>query len=518
MNPNILKQNINKKIPLLFVFFSTCFMLFVIKMTRITLQEAPLVRHTPFEHKAYSILDRNGRLLASSIMTFSIYAHPESIRDKHFVSETLAPILNQTSASVLQKIDTSKSFVWLARHVSPDKKKAIESLGIEGISFHQSTKRIYPYKRLFSHIIGLRDIDQNPICGIEKALDTVAISHKDNVVTSLDVVFQNIVHQELTRQMKHFNATAANALLCDVHTGEIISIVSLPDFSPNRMQKNVSCPSFFNRNITGVYEFGSIMKAHNLALFLESKKGSLETVFDATHPISIGPFKIKDYYGKKKPLTVAEGFVYSSNIVNAKMAQACGANCQRDFFKKMNFFDPVDTILTEKAAPIAPTHKWSLDRVMTAGYGYGFAVTPLHVVKSMACLVTGKDVDLSFLKKDAPDQRPTIISDQTVQSIRLLLQQSTEKGCARKAFTSALPIGAKTGTANLRCGKNYVQGENLASCVAVFPIHDPKYVLLVSIEKPEKRAETHYRTTGGWIAAPVIKRIVERMAPLMRTP
>jgi cell division protein FtsI (penicillin-binding protein 3) len=517
MSIYLTQQKETKRIAIVFSLCALIFILFSIKIVFISIDdknEKKTYYHPKNIYKG-SILDRNGHILAGSLSTFSIYAHPEKIKNKKFVSEKLANILkNKSKEDIFKKISSDKAFVWIARHVAPEKKKMIDFLGIEGLSFQKSVKRIYPYKRLFSHIIGLTDIDQKGLCGLEKSLERKIENGQKDIFTSLDVRFQSIVYDELLKQMTFFNAPAANSILCHAKTGEILAMVSFPDFSPNDTRTH-NAANFFNRNITGSYEFGSIMKVYNVALFLENKVGSLKSIFDATHPLSIGRFKVKDYYGKNRPLSVYEGFIHSSNIVNAKMAWMSGEEKQRLFFKKMGFFSSIETILSERARSFMVQKKWSTDRVMTAGYGYGFAVTPLHVMKSFISLVTGNDQPVDFLHVKNRTAPKKILSTKTVLDIRKLLKDAAEKGCARNAFTSLCCVGAKTGTANLRNGKNYVQGENLASCIAAFPIHDPEYVLLVSIEKPEKKKETLGRTTGGWIAAPVVKSIVEKMAPII---
>jgi len=408
------------------------------------------------------ITDRHGQVIASSLITFSVYAHPQKIQNKAQTTKELCDLFPSLCPKALLKLlETDKSFVWIIRHISPEKKMAVLSLGIEGVEIKKDYKRIYPHDRLFSHVVGMTDVDQQGISGLEKSFNHQLLTSQAPIQTSLDLRLQHIVHYELRKQIQNFQAEAGNALLADIHTGEILAMVSLPDFSPSTGKKE-TLKGLFNRNVNGVYEFGSIMKIVNTALLLESGKGTLSSVFDASHPLWIGRFKLTDFKGKNRPLTVYEAFIYSSNIAQAKIALVCGAALQKQFFQKIGFTRRLTTELMESARPLVPGGQWPQARVMTASYGYGFAVTPLHVVSAIGSLVSGYYVPLTLIASPSVSKTP-IVSQKTAKIITYLMGEAVKKGLVSKAAALNCEVGAKTGTANLLSqAKGYCKQENLA--------------------------------------------------------
>ena len=462
------------------------------------------------------ITDRHGHVLASSLVTYSVYAHPSKITQKKEAIQALYQLFPGVGRGALEKMLTSsKTFVWIARHVSPEKRMAVRALGIEGIEVKTDSKRVYPHGRLFCHILGITDVDQQGISGLEKSFQSTLSQDSRPLRTSLDLRLQHIIHQALKNQMQEFQAKAGNAMLADIETGEILAMVSLPDFVPDAPHGVAQKNAQFNRNVSGVFEFGSIMKIHNTALFLESRKGTLASLLDASRPIAIGRFRITDFMGKNRPLTVYEAFIYSSNIAHAKMAAMVGASAQKAFFQKMGFMDPLRLELPECARPLIPSGLWPQARVMTAGYGYGFAITPLHVLSSVRTLISGYYTPLTLLMHTYSKPSKPVLDQAISKSLISLLGQAVVQGQAKNAAALTCEIGAKTGTSNLRTAGRYCAKENLTSCIAIFPLKKPKYILLVSLERPKPNAKTHYFATAGWIAAPLIAKVVDRITPLL---
>jgi cell division protein FtsI (penicillin-binding protein 3) len=438
------------------------------------------------------------------------------MKHKQEAVEALGQLFPNVSKENLKKLlNSDKSFVWIMRHVTPEEKMLVQSLGIEGLEVLKDSKRIYPHGSLFAHVIGMTDVDQKGLSGLEKAFDKQLTSQNAPLETSLDLGLQHIVYDALAQQIQDFQAEGGNAILADIHTGEILAIVSFPDFSPERPPSKEN-KALFDRNFNGVYEFGSIMKICNAALFLEKGKGTLQSVFDASHPLRIGRFLVTDFRGKNKPLTVEESFLYSSNIANAKMAQCVGKAAQVDLFKKLGFFQPVKTELASSARPLFPK-TWTDPCMLTASYGYGFAVSPLHVVQSISTLVSNTQKPLTFLGGGVKpcDVKPAPVSKSVSEAVVHLLKRAACEGQAQKAQASNCTVGAKSGTANIRVAGRYRQKENLTSCVSIFPAEQPRYVLLVSLDRAKPNAKTHYFATAGWIAAPLAARIVEGVAPIL---
>lgn len=493
------------------VFFVLCFRLCWLSLTPLNKSHwycPPVVRG--------EILDRHGRVLASSLTTFSVYARPQRIKHKQEAVEALAQLFPSLSKENVKKLlNSNKSFVWIMRHVTPEEKMMVQSLGIEGLEILKDSKRIYPHGSLFAHVVGMTDVDQKGLSGLEKAFDRQLTAGDASVTTSLDLGLQHIVYDALAQQIQDFQAEGGNAILADIHTGEILAIVSLPDFSPERPPSKDN-KALFDRNFNGVYEFGSIMKVCNAALFLSKGKGGLQSVFDASSPLRIGRFLVTDFRGKNRPLTVEESFLYSSNIANAKMVQSVGKAAQVDLFKKLGFFQPIKTEVASSARPLFPK-TWTDPCMLTASYGYGFAVSPLHVVHSISTLVSNTEKPLTFLAGGAKpgDIKPAPVSKGVSESIVYLLKRAACEGQAQKAQASNCSVGAKSGTANVRVAGKYRQKENLTSCISIFPAEQPRYVLLVSLDRAKPNAKTHYFATAGWIAAPLAARIVEGVAPVL---
>ncbi|WP_236865754.1 peptidoglycan D,D-transpeptidase FtsI family protein [Candidatus Hydrogenosomobacter endosymbioticus] len=470
-----------------------------------------------------SVVDRCGQILATSVVTYSVYANPYVIEDKEEACRLLSGIFPDIDKnSIRSKIFSKKTFVWLFRHISPKQKSMISALGVNGIELIKDSKRVYPQDNLFCHVLGVTDIDQEGVSGIEKSFNKELKKKKAPLVLSLDARVQHAIHEELLNVINEFNAKGANALLVDVGTGEIVSMVSIPDFSPANVS-GIDEEAMFNRNVSGVYEFGSIMKIHNIAMALDGNVVTLNSVYDASSPIRIGRFTVTDFRGKCRPLTVLESFLFSSNIANAKIALDAGAWRQTQFFKLLGFFEPVKTELPEEARVRQYSSDWSKAQVITASYGYGIAVTPLHMARSVAGIVTGKEVALTLLKKDAKEMSRVsvtrgakkIVSPATAEKMRMLLALAVKDGQAKKASVPGYKIGAKTGTANVRVRGRYAEKQNLTSCVCVFPIDLPRYVLLVSVDRPQANAKSHGFATAGMIAAPLVAAIVKKVAPIV---
>lgn len=467
---------------------------------------------TPISAKAAPLFfDRAGTLIAGNITTYSVYTNAKLIPHKAKAVQALVQCFPDLDKQTLERrFESQKGFVWIKRHITPKQRQVLLKLGLPGVFLQQDIKRVYPQKNLFSHVLGMTDVDGLGVCGLEKAYANC----KSAVRTSLDSRMQHVVRSELMKSVHEFQAEAGNAILLDVQSGEILAMVSLPDFDPNN-PNDISNTKLFNRNAMGVYEFGSVFKIHNVAMALEQGTAHLGSVYDASMPLRTGRFSIQDFRGRGGQLTLQEAFLRSSNIANAKIALDAGITRQKSFFKKVGFFDRIPLELPEMAKPLVP-RTWHQSTLMTASYGYGVSITPLHLVRSIATIVTGYDTPLTLERRPKMLPRRTVLKSQTVRNIRYLLKQAVFKGHAKKAHVPGYSIGAKTGTSNLLSPNGtYRKGENLVSCVGAFPIHNPRYVLLVSIEHPKPSAKTYGFATAGWIAAPAFRNIFARLMPLL---
>ena len=416
--------------------------------------------------------------------------------------------------------DRNKHFVWLMRHVHPTIEKQIMDMGIPGIHFQKDYKRIYIHGNLFSHVIGCTDIDCNGVCGIEKHFNNDLIvsdfSNKKLQLT-LDLRIQSIIHEELEAGVKMFHAKGGNAILIKTN-GEILAIVSLPDFDPNNLKK-YSNSDMFNRNTLGVFEQGSIMKVVTAAIALDSGSSTPGSIFDASTSIKVGKFSITDFKGKNRPLTLAEAIVFSSNIACAKIAQKFGTKIQKEYFKKLGLLERLHLELPEVGAPLIPKD-WTEISSMTIAYGYGIALSPLQVLATITSITNGGiKINPHLVLQEDKTLHERVVSEKTSKIVRELMRGVVLYGTARKASVDGVDMFGKTGTAYKRKGRkgygNQANRDRLTSFVGGFPLENPKYMLLVSLDSPQGDSSTHGYATAGWNVAPVAKNIISRIISLI---
>lgn len=467
------------------------------------------------------ITDRNGNLLATDLPIASLYAEPRRVLDAAETAAALVRILPELDRERLRKaLSGERGFVWVKRGLTPGQQAAIHALGLPGISFRREQRRVYPQGALAAHVVGFTDIDRRGLAGVERALEDElrarAAAGGQPLALALDVRFQQAVREELAATIATFHAVGGSGIVLDVDSGEVLAMVSLPDFNPNRPA--ASAPeSRFNRATLGVYELGSIFKLFTAAMALENGVVDLAGGYDASQPLRVARFTIRDYKPKSRWLSLPEILVYSSNIGAALMALDVGGEAQRAFLDRIGLLRPVEIELPEVGRPIYPA-VWRDINTMTIGFGHGLAVTPIQAVAALAALVNGGVLHSpTLLKREAgrvaPGQRA--LSQQTSDTIRMLSHLVVRYGSGRKAQVEGYPMGGKTGTAEkLDPAGGYAEDRLLSSFAAAFPIDDPRYLVLVSIDEPQGIEESYGYATGGWTAAPTVGRIVARIGPL----
>jgi cell division protein FtsI (penicillin-binding protein 3) len=466
------------------------------------------------------IVDRNGELLATSLTTSSLYANAKVVIDPKEAAEKLAHVLPELNhQETMQKLKSGKVFIWLARHLTPQKQAEIMRLGIPGLYFRSDERRVYPHGELFSHILGYTNIDNEGLGGVERKFDHYLLSETSSLQLSLDLRVQHALRDELLEGIEKFHAEGGAGMIMDVRSGEVLAMVSLPDFDPNQVGKIGSQKdALFNRITLGAYEMGSSFKIFNTALFLESKIASITTKFDVSAPLRLGRFKITDYHPVHYPLTVAEIFTISSNIGAAKMAMQIGSERQTQFFKELGFFEASSLEISEIGAPIFPKN-WSEATTITASYGYGISISPLQLVTAIAGIVNkGMMNKPTLLKKENPqrNQGIQIVSKETSEIMCQLMHTVVAEGTGKKARVKNYEVGGKTGTANLLSGKSYKQGSNMTSFVGAFPMSRPEYIVLIMVDRPQAIKETYGFNAAGWNAAPIAGKVISRIAPLLQ--
>ena len=475
------------------------------------------------------ILDRNGQILATDVKTPSLFAEPRKLIDVDEAEELLTAVLPDLDASEARdRLSSKRGFVWLKREITPKQQQEIHRLGIPGVGFLTENKRVYPNGPIVSHEIGHVNIDNQGIAGIEKWLDGqgLAALHMAGLATdrlekpvelALDLRVQFALRGELIAAREKFKAKAASGVVLNVNTGEIVALVSEPDYDPNNPHE-ANDPTRINRLTTGVFEMGSSFKVLTVAMALDSGKATLSSMFDASHPLQYGRFAIHDYEPMHRALSVPEIFTYSSNIGAARMALAVGVNGHQAFLKKMGQLDRLRTELPESAEPIVPKHWGELNSV-TIAFGHGLSVAPLQAVMGIAATLNGGFlIPPTFLKRSENEAQilaKQVLKPETSREIRYLMRLNAEKGTATKANVSGYYIGGKTGTAEKVVNGHYSKHKLLTDFMAVLPADKPTYLMMIMLDEPRPTPETHGFATAGWNAAPTAAKVIARIAPLL---
>ena len=465
------------------------------------------------------ILDRQGNVLAMSVKTKSLYANPQTITNPLETAQSLQKIFPDLSLDTLvNKLDSERKFVWIKRSLSPQQAYAVNRLGIPGLDFSVSEERIYPHGHLFSHVLGFTNVDSHGIAGMERYFDKQLLSAPTKPVeTSLDARVQHVLHKELSASMKYFNAIGAGGLVMDAQTGEVIAMVSLPDFHPMNIEASDK-KTMFNRITKGVYEQGSTFKTFSVAAALESGKVRLSKHFDTTEPLRRAGFIIRDYHPAKRPQNAAEIYVESSNIGTALMAEAVGTDGIKAFFKSLGLLDRPQLELSEVGAPLFP-ERWGDIHTVTSSFGHGIAVSPLQLAAATASIVNdGRLVKPTLLKRNntSPiEEAPRVVSPRVSNVMRQLMRLTVTDGTASKADPEGYRVGGKTGTAEKAVAGGYKDQALLSSFIGIFPTDAPRYVVFAMLDEPQGRKETWGYATGGWTAAPVVGKVIQQTAPLL---
>src|SRR5258705_8212442 len=345
------------------------------------------------------VLDRNGEILATDVRTPSLFAEPHRIIDVDEASELLTAVMTEVDATELrERLASKRRFVWLKREITDKQCEQLHRLGLPGIGFVPENKRVYPNGSEVSHLIGHVNIDNQGIAGIEKWLDARGLAdlHMAGLATdrlqkpvelAVDLRVQHAIRDELIAAREKFKAVAAAAVLSDVCTGEVVSLVSVPDYDPNNPREALD-PTRINRLTTGVYEMGSTFKALTVAMALDSGKITLKSAFDASHALQYGKFTIHDFHAQNRVLTVPEIFTYSSNIGSARIAVSLGVEHHKWFLGKMGQLERLRTELPESAEPLVPK-RWAELNTVTIAFGHGLSVAPLQAVMAVGALMNG---------------------------------------------------------------------------------------------------------------------------------
>ena len=465
------------------------------------------------------IVDRNGAPLARTIDAWTIGVRPgHVIGDRAELARGLAALLPERSAAEYLRILNSRSnFVYLRRRAVPQLVAEVNALGEPGIAFSREPERLYPQSGLAASVLGYLNIDGKGMLGMEKALQrqlTDPQARGEPVALSIDSRVQAAFESELSQAMMKFSAIGAGGLILDVDSGEVLAMVSLPSFNPNAVSGR---ENELNLVTQGVYELGSTFKPLTMATAIETGLvTSMATRYDATAPLQVGRFRIRDDHAQNRYLNVPEALVHSSNIVTARIADALGQERMAASFRALGFDTPPH-IEIEKAKPQWPGF-WARTTVMTSGYGHGIAVTPLHLANAYATLVNGGIWRPTTLMKIAPGKAPKgrrVYAQATSDRMRQLLRLIALEGTGRRGDAPGYRVGGKTGTAERAGAGGYSRKVNVSTFAAAFPMDAPRYVVIAMLDSPKGTADTFGFTTAAWTVAPVVSRVIQRSGPML---
>jgi cell division protein FtsI (penicillin-binding protein 3) len=469
------------------------------------------------------ILDRNGIPLAQTIEAWSIGIHPEKvIGDKRELAGQLARLMPERQADEYLRILNSKlSFTYLRRRATPDLVAAVNRLGEPAINLGREPERIYPQGMLAAHVLGFTDFNGNGVSGMEKVLERelTGDARVSGAMLSIDSRVQQALESELLGAMHKFSAIGAAAVVMDIKTGEIIALTSLPELNPNKPAQQ-GADAAFNRATLGVYELGSTFKPFTVAMAMDAGIiKSLGQMYNCPKALKAGRFSITDTHPFNRSCSVAEIMKESSNIGTAQIAAQLGANRQREFLKRMHFLERVKIEIPERGRPLTPGANWGDISTMTVGFGHGIAVSPLHLATGYATLFNGgRWRPATLLKHDARHPVPAgerVFSEDTSYKMRALLRLVVTHGTGKKADAPGYRIGGKTGTAEKIVGGRYTGAAVVTTFAGVFPMDEPRYVIVAMLDDPKATKDTYGFHTAGWNVAPVISGVVGRIGPML---
>lgn len=501
------------------IVFMLAFLVVVGRMVDLSLLSTDVGRRVAAAHakpdRRADIVDRRGVVLASSLPIASLYADPKEILDPEFTARQLLKVFPDLDREhLLVRLKRDGRFVWIRRNLTPEQQYQVNRLGIPGLAFQEEYRRAYPQGAAAAHVVGFADIDGHGLAGVERSFDK-QLAGGERLQLSLDMRLQHIVREELLKAIAEFRAIGAAGVIVDVNTGEVLALVSLPDFDPNKPADG-DPNARFNRAVQGAYEMGSTFKLFTAAMALDSGKTTLQGGYDASRPIRIAGFTIEDYKGQHRWLSLPEIIVHSSNIASAHMALDVGATVQRKYLDRLGLLKPSPVELPEVAPPLTPG-RWRDINVMTIGFGHGIAVSPMQLVSGVATVCNGGTYMAPTVRRnsDVPANGHQVLSQQTSEHMRALMRMVVTRGTGKKADAPGLRVGGKTGTAEKLVSGHYRGDARLSSFVGAFPMEDPKFVVLAMIDEPKGNASTQNYATGGWVAAPVVGRVAQRIAPLL---
>lgn len=520
---------------------------FILGFTTVAGRMALLAASVPVEPRAETagepirtlradITDRNGRVLATNLVTSSLYAQPAEMIDPARAARELARIFPDLDAAQLEtRFTDGRRFLWVKRTISPEQRQLVHDLGEPGLLFGPREARLYPNGPVAAHVLGGASYGREGVAaaevvgtaGVERVFDERLRDPErasEPLRLSIDLDAQIALEEVLAAGMAEMNAKGAVGILMEADTGQIRALASLPDFDPNLrpplpVSGDPADSPLFNRAAQGRYELGSTFKPFTVALALEQRIVTPQTLIDTKGPMRWGRYTIRDFRNYGPQLTVEDVIVKSSNIGTARLAIESGAAAQRDFLGRLGMLEAVPVELTEagRTQPLLP-ERWSDLTTMTVSYGHGIAVTPLHLATAYATIANGGlRVRPSIIEgAAAPTEADRVISAATSRQMRDMMRKVVTKGTASFINVEGYEVAGKTGTADKpNAAGGYARDKVISTFAGFFPASAPRYVLVVALDEPVRRLNGQSLRTAGWTAVPVAANAIRRVASVL---
>ena len=482
-------------------------------------------------HRA-DIVDRNGNYLAKTVSSIDIGINPSEIIDQKKLLLNLRYIFpNKNFKKIQTQLDKEK-FFWFEKKISEENYGKVMMLGDKSIKPIEKITRIYPQKNLFSHIIGQIDDDNIGISGLEKSLDQKLKKNINPIYLSVDKNIQFLIREELIKFNKIFKTKGSAAILMDVNSGEIISLVSLPDFNPNE-RVDISNLNLINRATKGVYELGSVFKTFTLAAGIHEKVIEPETEFlDLEKNLKCGKNTINEYDENiPSKLTAEQILIRSGNIGSVRIAQSIGLEKFKKFINELNLINPIEFDIEEVGVPLS--FKWGKCKLATVSYGHGITTTILQLTNAYSIIVNGGyKIKPTLIKQEQKQKKVKFLKNDVSKKLNPILRKvvTTKEGTASLSNIEGYEVGGKTGTAQKSAIGGY-SNNKINTFASIFPTRNPKFSLVVMLDEPKTNSEYvyHYRdgsgikykgtpyNTAGWTTVEVVGQIIEKIGPILAT-
>jgi cell division protein FtsI (penicillin-binding protein 3) len=471
------------------------------------------------------LVDRNGMLLAADLLHYGLYVDPREIWDTAETRRNLLRTLPDIDPARLERALRGQRRVFVAGALTPETRNRVHALGLPGVTFEPEQRRVYPLGSTAAHLIGFSDAGGEGLSGAEAALNEdirAAVRGGSPVPLSIDLRVQGALEDELYKAITEFKPVGAVGLVTDIQTGEILALSSWPVFDPNAPGKS-SVYAQTNRAAASVFEMGSTFKAFTVAIGLDAGAATPESTFDAREPYKMGYRTISDYHAARKVLTLVEVFQHSSNIGTAKLAQAVGPDRMGQYFEALGLTKAAKVELIENARPLTPK-VWNDDAVASTSFGHGINVSPLALARAMGAIHNGgRLIPLTIHKLEPGTQvdGPRVMSERTSLQMLSIMRANVTGGSGKSADITGLGVGGKTGTGEKYdpAIRRYNGAKQVSSFAAVFPtwggVETKRYFVLILLDEPKGTARSAGYSTGGWVAAPAVGRVIERIAPFV---